>query len=98
MTDNTEEATPVFEVGSRFVLPVPASMAIEEAREWFRERFGFEPHFHAQVGPAAKGGDETEWSWPIVAIDDPYLQLKLKCPLPSQECYVLIGHVKARLN
>ncbi len=96
--DNTEEPTPVPEIGTEFVWPVPAHATIEECRQRFREEVGFEPHFHARVGPATKREGEEGWSWPIVAIDDPYLQLKLKCPLPSQECYVLIGHVKARLN
>jgi len=98
MTDEMHEEEPALEIGTEFVWPVPAHMTTEECRQGFREKFGLEPHFHAQVGPATMGANEREWSWPIVAIDDPYLQLKLKCPLPSQTSYLLIGYVKAHLN
>ena len=64
----------------------------QDVRQQIRATHNLEPHFQAKVGPTLL--EDNILRAPIAAIDDPNLNLQIKCRLPDSKHYLLVGYFK----
>lgn len=79
-------------IGTQFICEIPDDNAIAQKRIEARETFGRDIHIKFKIGPAVQDGSRT--TWPIEAVDDPFLMGSFNRVPLNPDQILIVGHFK----
>jgi hypothetical protein len=82
--------------GALFHVTVPADLPLDELRAEMKAKTGLDPHIQAKVGPPVftNTGTTQEATWPVEAVDDPFLKFEREVPLPAKDHCLYVGYFR----